>query len=125
MEKQDMNDLWKLLAVYRKDDPHLKDSTLKAAWLLVLEPFQKDDVRAAVGAYFREKGYWPNVTEIAQRCPQAASTKVASSPDLKLSDWWAEHKRKLEALGLPTRWAARESGMTFAEYNELLEAHGL
>lgn len=73
MTKEDIDNLFELLAIYRPKDRHLSDKTLKSAWLLVLEPYKPADVKQAVGAYFRESGYWPDVSDIATRCPKAVA----------------------------------------------------
>ena len=69
MTREDIENLFKLLALYRPKDRHLEDDSLKALWALTLEPYSPEDVKAAVAAYFREQKYWPDVTDIAVRCP--------------------------------------------------------
>ena len=69
MTREDTDNLFKLLAIFRPNDPRAEDTTLKSAWALVLEPYAVEDVRAAVAAYFREKKFWPDVTDISSRCP--------------------------------------------------------
>lgn len=80
MTKKDVERLFELLAIYRPGDRHLEDKTLKAAWLLVLEPYAPADVKAAVGAYFRESKYWPDPSDIAMRCPRPLE---AAAPERK------------------------------------------
>lgn len=70
MTKEDTARLFDLLSIYRPNDPHAQDKTLRSAWALVLEPYAPEDVRVAVAEYFRESKYWPDVTDIASRCPQ-------------------------------------------------------
>lgn len=69
MTREDTENLWKLLGIYRRDDPHLQNRKLLSAWYLVLKPFDPGDVRNAVAAYFRRSKFWPDVTDIAARCP--------------------------------------------------------
>lgn len=69
MTREDVGRLFELLAIYRPGDRHLQDSTLRSAWALVLAPYSPESVREAVGAYFRESKFWPDVTDLAQRCP--------------------------------------------------------
>ena len=71
MNKKEIEQLFQLLAIYRPGDKRLEDKTLKAAWLLVLEPFSPAEVKTAVGAYFRESKYFPDVSDIALLCPKA------------------------------------------------------
>lgn len=132
MTKQDMDGLWKLLGIYRPKDPRLEDKTLKAAWLLVLEPYSPDDVRQAVAAYFRGSGFWPDVSDIATRCPpppeqDAVLERSASTgrADPRVREWWEEFRAGLRAAGLPTASEAKAQGMTAAEWGKLLEEAGL
>ena len=81
MTKQDMDGLWKLLGIYRAGDKHLGDGTLKAAWFLVLEPYDPADVKQAVADYFRECKYWPDVTDISSRCPKLTRTAAPAEQD--------------------------------------------
>lgn len=73
MTPQDMDKVWALLGRCRLGDPHLKDKTLKAAWWLVLEPYDYPDVREAIAAHFREKRFWPEVGEVTQHLPPVPS----------------------------------------------------
>lgn len=91
MEKTDVKNLWELLRIFRPNDPHLRDKKLQSAWALVLAPYAVDDVRAAVAAYFREQSYWPDVTEIAARCPKP---KMDKRPALTLTNWTPEEIRR-------------------------------
>lgn len=72
MTMDDVNDLFCLLEIYRPGDKHIGDRKLRSAWLLVLEPFSRDEVRTAVADYFRECKFWPDVSDIAMRCPRTA-----------------------------------------------------
>lgn len=73
MTPQDMKKVWALLGCCRLNDPHLQDKTLKAAWLLVLEPYDYPDVREAIAAHFRQKPFWPEIGEITQHLPPVPS----------------------------------------------------
>lgn len=86
MEKDDVKNLWELLRIFRPGDPHLDDKRLRAAWALVLEPYAVDDVRSAVAEYFREQKYWPDVTDIASRCP---GPKPEKKQEPALTNWTA------------------------------------
>lgn len=107
MTKEDMNGIWKLLGTYRAGDKRLGDKTLLQAWYLVLEPYEAEEVRRAVADYFRERKYWPDVTDIASRCPKPARP-VAADPEPGRYDaagivpWgfrsFEENTRQLEAL---------------------------
>ena len=70
MTREDTDRLFELLSIYRPNDPHAQDKTLRSAWALVLEPYFVEDVRVAVAEYFRESKFWPDVTDIAVRCPK-------------------------------------------------------
>lgn len=69
MTINDMDNLWALLGTLRPGDPRLKNTALKEAWAMVLRPYPPGDVGRAVSAYFRENKFWPDVTDIATRCP--------------------------------------------------------
>ena len=84
MNKQEIEQLFQLLAIYRPGDKRLEDKTLKAAWLLVLEPFSPSEVKKAVGAYFRESGYFPDVSDIAVLCPRPMTE---SAPEAEAGRW--------------------------------------
>lgn len=65
-----MNKLWALLGSCRRGDPAVRDKNLKAAWFLVLEPYEYQDVRSAVLTHFRSSKYFPDVGEITQHLPR-------------------------------------------------------
>ena len=92
MEKDDVKNLWELLRIFRPNDPHLNDKQLKNVWALVLAPYTVDDVRAAVAEYFREQKYWPDVTDIASRCP---NPRPAKKPAPALTNWTPEEIRRV------------------------------
>ena len=50
LTREDTDKLFRLLAFYRPNDPHLKDNALRAVWALTLAPYSVDDVREAVVA---------------------------------------------------------------------------
>lgn len=141
MDKQDIADLWALLAIFRPNDPHLRDKTLRAAWALVLEPYGRDDVRKAVAEYFRESKYWPDVTDIARRCPKPAG---AADPEDHLEAMryrqptagerqrtaemvrgWRAYRAALEAAGLPSLSQAQAQGMRCADWDALTQGAGI
>lgn len=74
LKREDIDNLFDLLAIFRKNDPHLEDKKLRSAWLLVLSPYERDDVRNAIGAWFRKSKYWPEPAEIAALCPPLTET---------------------------------------------------
>lgn len=132
MTKQDMDGLWKLLGIYRPKDPRLEDKTLKAAWLLVLEPYDPADVKSAVAAYFRGSKYWPDPSDITTRCPpppeqDAVLERPASTgrADTKVREWWEDFRTRLLAAGLPTASEAKAQGITAAEWCAMLDTAGL
>lgn len=92
MEKDDVKNLWELLRIFRPGDPHLSDKRLQAAWALVLEPYAVDDVRSAVAEYFRAQKYWPDVTDIASRCPSPRREKKKAPA---LTNWTPEEIQRV------------------------------
>lgn len=133
MTGQDIDRLFELLAIFRPKDKHLENQALKNAWLFVLKPYSVDDVREAVAQYFRESSYWPDVTEIAKRCPpvSAAADNIPAVPD----GWekqdetlkrFEELKKRRREAGIPADWEeAREAGLTVAEYEKITDEAGL
>ena len=57
MTRKDIDNLFELLAIFRPNDPHANDSKLRAAWFLVLEPYEKAAVREAVEAGCPGRGF--------------------------------------------------------------------
>lgn len=136
MTREDTDNLFKLLAIFRPNDPRSEDTTLKSAWALVLEPYAVEDVRAAVAAYFREKKFWPDVTDISSRCPQPETPKTQSLPTPtaryidpaveSLRERWQELRRQRRAAGVPGTWEeAQKAGLTAATWYKLLEKNNL
>ena len=133
MTREDMGNLWKLLGVYRPGDKHLNDKTLRSAWFLVLEPYSVDDVRSAVADYFRGCKFWPDVTDIARRCPplpEKRQVRAVESREQKavtvLRDQWERVCLARQAAGVPaTIGQAIEAGMSASEWDGLLADLGL
>lgn len=133
MTGQDVDRLFDLLAIFRPKDKRLKDQTLRNAWMFVLKPYDPDDVREAVAEYFREKSYWPDVTEIAKRCPPVAG-KSDNTPIVP-AGWekqaealkrFEELKKRRREAGIPDNWKeAREAGFAAAEYEKATDELGI
>lgn len=70
MTKDDVGALFELLDMYFHGHPRMAAKGQKAAWLAVLEPYKREDVKAAVMAFLRERPGFPSPQEIAIRCPQ-------------------------------------------------------
>lgn len=136
MTGQDVDNLFELLAIFRPGDKHLGDKKLRSAWLFVLKPYAPEDVREAVAQYFREASYWPDVTDIAKRCPKVipVSTREAlPSPDDKhwkrqqeLAERYDDLKRRRREAGFPENvWDAKKAGLTMEEYDKAVDDAGL
>lgn len=135
MTGQDIDRLFELLAIFRPGDKHLADRNLKNAWLLVLKPYKTEDVRNAVAEYFRKNKYWPDVTDIAKLCPEidkADRNGLSEKTDrhwkkqLEMFRRYDDLKRRRREIGLPeTHWEAKDGGMSFEEYDQLVESVGL
>lgn len=69
MTKNEMKQLWAILALYRPKDKRLKDKDLRELWYLTFEPYSFETVRNAVIVHFREKRFFPSIPEITTRCP--------------------------------------------------------
>lgn len=135
MTGQDIDRLFELLAIFRPGDKHLTDQNLKNGWLFVLKPYCPEDVREAVAGYFRRNKYWPDVTDIAKLCPPIETGGRNEFPEktnhsrqrrLEMIRKYDELKRRRREAGLPeTQWEAKEAGMSFEEYDQLVESVGL
>ena len=135
MTRDDTDRLFELLRIFRPSDPKVDDKRLRSAWALVLQPYEVDDVRAAVADYFREEKYFPDVTDIARRCtptpqnepppePSARSVEVLQRHRAELTAWHDEFVAELHRAGLPTLHEAVEQGLTIPAWNRLLDASG-
>lgn len=103
LTREDIDDLFDILAAYRKNDPNLWDKGTKAAWLLSLKPYKKADVKEAIGAWFRQSKYWPEPSEIAALCPplpeeNPRGTARRSCPPDSVQDDLARMERYLQKL---------------------------
>ena len=122
MTREDTDNLFKLLAIFRPNDPRAEDTTLKSAWALVLEPYAVEDVRAAVA-------------DISSRCPPLPQMPHQPPPLTggyidhaveALRERWQELRRQCRAAGVPGTWEeAKKSGLTWAAWMEILDERGL
>ena len=135
LTREDTDKLFRLLAFYRPNDPHLKDNALRAVWALTLAPYSVDDVREAVVSYFRTQKYWPDPTDISSRCPQPETPKTQSLPTPTaryrdpaveaLRERWQELRRQRRAAGVPDTWEeAQKAGLTWAAWMNMLDERG-
>ena len=112
MTKEDIDNLFQLMAIYFPGDRRLCDKVLKNAWLLVLEPYEPSEVKAALASHLRESKYFPCVQDVAGKCrklpPPAPAVKERYVAD-RLDQKHIEHCRRyhtamdmeLQARGLP------------------------
>ena len=137
IRSKDINDLFDILAAYRKNDPHLQDKSTKATWFLSLKPYEKADIQEAIGAWFRKSKYWPEPSEIAALCPALPEPDrepgeigaAARDYHRYMDPLWARYdavkKRRREA-GVPaTVLEARRAGLSDREWCALLAERGL
>lgn len=129
MTREDTDRLFELIGIFRPSDPKLNDKRLRSAWALVLEPYDVDEVRAAVAEYFRTKKYFPDVTDISSRCRQPEKPIRVQMPDEqkymeKTKKWADEWHRELREKGLPTLREAMAQGKTPWQWAQELERAG-
>lgn len=132
MTRADVDRLFQLLAIYRPGDARADNKQLRAAWALVLEPYPPEAVREAVAAWFRECSWWPDVSDIARRCPvqpEAPRPSAAVRGDALRQreaqrSWFRRHREALQRAGLPTISAYLQQGGTYRDYYNLLEESG-
>lgn len=135
MTGQDIDRLFELLAIFRPGDKRLKNQSLKNGWLFVLKPYRPEDVREAMAEYLRRSKYWPDATDIAKLCPPIETenrneflgkTDHNWQKQLEMHGRYDDLKCRRRDAGLPeTRWEAKEAGMSFEEYDRLIEEAGL
>ncbi len=138
LTQQDVNDLFDILALYRKNDPRLRDQNIKTIWMLSLKPYKKSDIQEAIGAWFRRSKYWPEPSEIAALCPalpepsrERSGRDAAAARDYRrymgpLLERFEAVKARRRSAGVPaTIVEARKAGLSDREWGELLEERGL
>lgn len=137
LTQKDVDDLFGILAAYRKNDPNLRDKATKAAWLLSLKPYEKADVKEAIGAWFRKSKYWPEPAEIAALCPPLPDLDCRT--DDRKRDPYALHRSKdpvwirwdslvaeRRKAGIPGTYEdAEKAGLSYEEWFDLLNERGL
>lgn len=138
LERKDINCLFELLALYRGgDDPHLSQKGLRSAWLLVLKPYDRDDVREAIGAWFRKNTYWPRPQEIAALCPhlpEETRVEFSGGPSqepipqdwMEMRERWTNLVELRRNAGIPaTIREALDAGMAECDWLDILADRGL
>lgn len=130
MTREDIERLFELLAIYRPGDKHLENGKLRSAWLLVLAPYSPEEVREAVAAYFREKKFWPDVTDIASRCPplpeRVMPAREGRQDQEDLYRQWKRWTGTVDQAGLPaTITQARKAGLPLEAWEAILTKAGL
>lgn len=69
MTEKDMDGLFDLLKLYFPNSPKTGSNTLKKAWLLILEPYGRGDVKQALLKLLRANEHFPDPQKIAALCP--------------------------------------------------------
>ena len=135
MTREEMDGLWELLKIFRPNDIRLQDKKLKSAWFLVLEPYQREDVRQAVAEWFRQSKFLPDVSEIAMLCRGQPGEEPAGSGEKDdpllggdaYREWFSSMEEALEmgrlmdedyqGAGIPHPDEARRAGWSVADWN--------
>lgn len=147
MTKSDVDDLFELLEYYFSGHQKLKVKGLRAAWLAVLEPYSREDVKTALMSFLREKPGFPTPQEVAIRCPALPAyrtspegatkpqpfygldTRAKEAQDRLFARMKAERDRLIplrRAAGIPaTAEEAKTAGMTATEWWNQCERAGL
>lgn len=81
MTKEEFSGVWALLTTCRPMDKRLQSRETRRAWWLVLEPYNAEDVKAAVLDFLRESKLSPFVSDITQRLPPLPSAAVQRAYD--------------------------------------------
>lgn len=146
MTMKDVSDLFELLEFYFKGHPGLSGNSVRSAWLAVLEPYKREDVKRALMDYLRTSENLPRPQEIAVRCPpvpsalpaaEGVSRQVVGPMDVRAKEaqehLFARLKSERERM-IPLRRAAcipatveeaKSAGMGATEWWNALEAAGL
>lgn len=136
LKREDIDELFEILAAYRKNDPKLCDKSIKAAWLLSLKPYGKGDVKEAIGVWFRKSKCWPEPAEIAVLCPPLPEeNRLEKTPQFlrreldetrKLWARWDGLAALRREAGIPASLSEAEAaGLSDREWFDLLEEKGL
>ena len=133
MTAKDIDDLFDLLRLYFPNSPKTGSSTLKKAWLLILEPYGRGDVKQALLRLLRENEYFPDPQKIAALCPalpeldRGRSGGDAAARDYRrymgpLLERFEAVKARRRRAGVPaTIVEARKAGLSDREWGALLE----
>lgn len=132
MNKNEMNEIWRLIGTFRRNDPKARDKELLAAWYEVLRVYSFSDVKRAVVEHFRTSGFWPDVSELTARCPTygAVTTercgqrkKDTEAVHLLLVEEYHQRLRKvLTDFGVPDYDA---TGVSYVQWRKDAEAAGV
>ena len=132
MTKKDIDDLFALLRICRQGDRRVDDPQLRSAWLMVLKPYRREDVKAALTEHLRKSKFFPDPSEIAVLCPPPAEAEISQPAGGKprhvsadIWTWWQTRQRARRAAGLPSMAEAMEAGQTAREYLDLCDRHGI
>lgn len=116
-----------------------RSKSSRLAWLEVLRPWTYDQVREAAFRRARENPYFPSAAEIAAYCPHVSDENsgrnrpltgyesVLRKKQLERIERYRALKRRRRDAGLPEdEWEAKEKfGISFAEYDRMVEEAGL
>ncbi len=143
MTLKDVHDLFDLLEIYFSGHPGLTAKNIRSAWLSVLEPYSREDVKKAITQYLRSSTNFPRPQEIAVLCPAPVAERTRAEPQIMgpmdvtaketqerlYTAWKAERERLIplrHAAGLPaTMDEAAAAGMPYTEWGLALGRAGL
>lgn len=136
MTAKDIDDLFALLKLYFPNSPKTGSKKLKNAWLLVLEPYGRGDVKQALLKLLRTNAYFPDPQKIAALCPPPPEENRQKKPP-QVSQLELEEMRKFRAkwdrlvalrreAGIPaTIREALAAGMVEEDWLDILAERGL
>ena len=114
----------KLLLPDNKSVPRLTKEMARV-WCDTFEGYTLEQLKSAANQQAKVSRYWPNITEIAAHLPSSSNREQRDEDWEKMEElyaWWREEKERLRAAGLPgSLLDAKEAGMTFSAYTQLLE----
>lgn len=102
MDARETEKLFALLGCYYPNAKQLKSKPMQAAWVIALEPFAYEDVKAAAVAYVRKKNFFPDVADLTAGLVSSNETQASNDAvDQMQADAWA-WVEKLDQAKKPT-----------------------
>lgn len=132
MNREDIDNLFRLLELYFPNSPKIHNKQLRMAWLLLLEPYPPEVVKRALAERLRENKNFPDPQAIAVKCgavfhiPEETQSRCVtlSHADQRCRAesfaWQEDWHRELHERGLLSLREAMEAGMSVGQWLDSL-----